>query len=263
MHDPFKCPHCSKFHKDGHPKPEQRKAKEKKEKVSLPYYQKVAPRQFFTYDDVIRTKCEPLPDIQVTEPVIGWRVWSYTEGYLRSVYKTEFAWPHRVPLKKDLYHDNGIHFVKTYKDTLPLLSEYLGVRPNTPSFIARNGRPQDELRVAVAGSCYLWGDVKEHDRGYLAEFAYPKELFVGTGADPMLIMQIEENYGVPVQIRDEVDVEQRDIFYDFMSTQLFSYQRHYQTPIIRHATAIDKSTKECTAIVPYDKKDATKIENKP
>jgi len=56
----------------------------------------------------------------------------------------------------------------------------------------------------VAGSVYLWGEVKEYTEGYLAEFAYAKELWMPEDTDPVVIMRVEENYGVPVTFRSDL-----------------------------------------------------------
>lgn len=50
----------------------------------------------------------------------------------------------------------------------------------------------------IPGSVYLWGDYIEAEDGYCAEFAYPKELFVGPKTDPTVILEMENAYGVPV-----------------------------------------------------------------
>lgn len=148
-----------------------------------------------------------------TEPIVGWRIWEYKERYLRSVFKTEFSWPYRVPLTKDVCHDAGIHTVKTFNQALGLVHGYFGVWGYNSFFASMNCRPpfaENAAKVPILGSCYLWGEVKDHAKGYLAECAYPKELYMAENTDPLTIFQIEEDYGVPVHLRKELNREEWD-----------------------------------------------------
>lgn len=129
--------------------------------------------------EILDTKERPV----LTEPIIGYRVWDYKDGYLQScVYDT--AWPYRKAIDRDIYNDLGIHAVKDYKRVPVLMAEY---------------------RAKVAGAIYMWGEVHEKTEGYLSEFAYPKELYVSEDTDPLTIMQLEHDYGVPVIIREELN----------------------------------------------------------
>lgn len=151
-----------------------------------------------------------VPIEKSTEPIVGWRIWEYKERYLRSVFKTEFSWPYRVPLTKDVCHDAGIHTVKTFNQALGLLSDYLGVHQRTVFGDSYYEEPKNASKVPILGSCYLWGEVKDHAKGYLAECAYPKELYMAENTDPLTIFQIEEDYGVPVHLRKELNREEWD-----------------------------------------------------
>lgn len=123
--------------------------------------------------------------IEIT-PLIGWRGWNLTEdGHLRSSTRI-ISWPFRKPMVVDdpnWHRDespNGIH-----------------------AFILRRQLLGTGYVGGIFGSVYLWGRVIEHEHGYRAEFAYPKELFVSPKTDPLKIMQIEHNYGVPVETDEE------------------------------------------------------------
>lgn len=134
---------------------------------------------------------------QTSEPVIGYRVWNYREGKLYSTAQSQFSWPHREALKRDLFNDAGIHAVKDYKRVIDLLREYCLPRTTFNTTPQYNG---------VAGAINMWGEVKECETGWLSEFAYPKELYVGEDTDPLRIMELEENYGVPVVMREELNL---------------------------------------------------------
>jgi hypothetical protein len=118
---------------------------------------------------------------QSTVPFTGYRVWGLDreEGTLMSCTR-RFIWPYRKPMVRDAIQNVGIHAVKNDLRVPTLFTEYA---------------------AHVAGSVYLWGEVKEYTEGYLAEFAYPKELWMPEDTDPLVIMKVEENYGVPVELR--------------------------------------------------------------
>jgi hypothetical protein len=121
---------------------------------------------------------------QSTEPFTGYRVWGLDRenGTLISCTR-RFTWPYCQPMVRDHIHDAGIHAVKNDLSLLSLFTTYA---------------------AHVAGSVYLWGEVKEYTEGYLAEFAYPKELWMPEDTDPVVIMRVEENYGVPVTFRSDL-----------------------------------------------------------
>lgn len=230
----FKCPHCDKFHKDGHPKTganwnkfrEQRDAL-RRENNSL--------RKHAYFNLPRYTKEQELgPPTQSSELIVGYRVWRYSEGYLRSTFKTDVIWPHRKALTRDIYDDMGIHACKEYKKVLSLLSEYCS---------------NMEKSLGVAGSIYMWGEVKEHETGYLSEFAYPKEFFVGDDWDPITAMQLEENYGVPVIFREELnkDCWPKHVIRDWgwsknyfsLSYSIVDWAKFVKTPVKQNALAKD------------------------
>ncbi|MGH9968948.1 MAG: hypothetical protein ACREBG_14265 [Pyrinomonadaceae bacterium] len=126
--------------------------------------------------------------IRTTEPVIGYRLWLVRGGDLWSVVY-HYRWPRFVPMRKrkDGIDSLGIHALKQFEHVVLLFEEFS--RGSTTSL--------------VAGTVSLWGRVTEMERGYLAEFAYPKQLFVGD-MDPLTVMQLEDNYGVPCEIRGRV-----------------------------------------------------------
>lgn len=143
-----------------------------------------------------------LPTEKSTEPIVGYRVWNLDreKGILKSCV-INVEWPKRKAMVRDsLTNDRGIHAVKDKRrmispDPVPTPWDPVGINPHYGLW--------NEYRADVAGSVYLWGEVQEHTEGYLAEFAYPKELFMPEDTDPCLVMMLEEHYGVPVTLREE------------------------------------------------------------
>ena len=121
---------------------------------------------------------------QSTEPFTGYRVWGLDRenGTLISCTRP-FTWPYCQPMVRDHIQNVGIHAVKNDLSLPSLFTTYA---------------------AHVAGSVYLWGEVKQYTEGYLAEFAYPKELWMPEDTDPVVVMRVEENYGVPVTFRSDL-----------------------------------------------------------
>lgn len=222
MNNPFTCKQCDKHHKNGH----QHKTEKKQAEPELK-----SDREYFTYDlsdgrevytdlDTLQKEHEIATRIEeevqkrltiadkpiLTDCFVGYRVWHYLDGYLRSAIMKDHKWPHRKALSKDVYDNVGIHACKDFKKLIYLMNEY---RPNPPARL-------------VAGAVYMWGEVQEKTEGFLSEFAYPKEFYIDDETDPMLIMQLEEDYGVPVQIRKELNDKGIGGFISYYNTYKFS-----------------------------------------
>ena len=130
-----------------------------------------------------------------TEPIVGYRAWIPSEPYegkvvLRSAVKMWFSWPHRLPVYGDVATTGGVYAFK-----------------NLSSVFQMFGYEEDGYHLF--GEVYLWGRVMQHADGYRAEFAYPKRFFVDSERGPEFIMALEDSYGVPVEIRAELDFERK------------------------------------------------------
>lgn len=176
------------------------------------------------------------------DPIVGYRVWKLRNGLLQSGVMPDL-WPSRQrmergekPIHDDringMSHDKsiGIHAVKSER----------AIFEEAPSglIFGSNGLWHD-YRAAVAGEVYLWGEVKECQHGYLAEFAYPKRLWVPESMDVLTVMALEQNYGVPVEPRPEC-CEHIPSIWDSLWTPLQYFQ---YTPPIKAAsdgTMMDK-----------------------
>jgi hypothetical protein len=166
--------------------------------------------QFFSYSGTVPENLKTdLPKSTSTEPIVGYRVWKLVrkadgsaEARLQSTYKTNYTWPFRRKLVRDSIDKTGIHAVKSIARIMPMHTGDSSIDPF--------GSLWDTYAADVAGEVYLWGEVVEHQLGYLAEFAYPKQLWVPEDTDPMIVMELEENYGVPVTMRKEFKKHQQD-----------------------------------------------------
>lgn len=131
---------------------------------------------------------EPEPE---TEAIVAYRAWKLVEGLegiplLYSVVQ-DCCWPPYEALRAtEMRSDTsaGIYAFKNESDA--------------PSYFSDNH---------LMGAVYLWGEVIEHDEGYRAEYAYPKELWVSKDFDAAMILRLEETYGVPVVIREDLPAE--------------------------------------------------------
>lgn len=147
---------------------------------------------------------ESYPHITATKPIIGWRGWSLLRVggniYLNPVSQNQTQyWLPGVPYSahngsmgfnlKDLTHTHiGIHAFDTYAE-----------------------HERELLSCYVWGEVYLWGDMMECTKGYRAEYAYPKRLWVNSFTKPLLerhtgltlqevAQDLQRTYGVEVTI---------------------------------------------------------------
>lgn len=149
------------------------------------------------------------------EPIVGYRVWKLKDGLLQSGVMPDL-WPARQRMTRGIKIDLtnrqvninpltgkttqdksiGIHATKTERAIFEKVSPEFDIFENTGLW--------DDYKAAVAGEVYLWGEVKECQYGWLAEFAYPKRLWLPKKADVLTLMQLEQNYGVPVETRPDL-----------------------------------------------------------
>lgn len=157
--------------------------------------------QFFTYPKYSfmtwgaeLEPLKPIETIQSTTPIVGYRVWNLDRKDCKLVSCVKkYPWPLRRRLCRDLFDNAGIHAVKnTYR--------LVGSDSLYASAFGSSEGLWREYDAEVAGSIYMWGEVKECSEGYLAEFAYPKQLWMPEDTDPTIILQLEENYGVPCDL---------------------------------------------------------------
>lgn len=137
-------------------------------------------------DKLLGNNAAPEPDPPETYPIVGYRCWQLRESEegvpaLYSMTK-DFLWLPYEPTTGDLTQDGG--GVYAFKSELGAMNYW--------------------SHNSIAGEVNLWGGVLEHDEGYRAEFAYPKEFWVHKEFDATMILRLEETYGVPVVIKEDL-----------------------------------------------------------
>jgi len=123
-------------------------------------------------------------------PVVGFRVWQWDAAGLRSL-NGEKWFPH-LPLSAVCRADacgsiSGLSKATHNPAELPHFGCTCGVyAANTIEHLRQCGYK----RFGVHGEVYLWGKVVEHERGWRAQFAYPKTLFLPADTIPFSLSEI-------------------------------------------------------------------------
>jgi hypothetical protein len=160
------------------------------------------------------------------EPVVGWRAWFHHEGFLHSVvHPTRWEPGERVE-------------AKCLNDYYPLqVMKRLGLSEThvSPHEVCRCGVYGAEFEQAIVychwrivpdwrdswipgldkcsiiGRVFGWGNVVEGDRGFRAQYAYPKDIYI-VGFPLLTRWRLKRKlraYGVPVYTaRDMAEVQQ-------------------------------------------------------
>lgn len=145
------------------------------------------------------------PDL--IQPIIGWRIWrthiSPHDPLLFSLFSCptfSFHWrpgrkfvaQHDIDLGGDcrgLVNSNCSCGIYAFKDFLRAFSYLVGIRHRLQS---------DSFDVAV-GTVSLWGKVIECERGYRAQYAYPRHVYLPITASGQ-IRDIADTFSIPIGI---------------------------------------------------------------
>lgn len=129
-----------------------------------------------------------VPDL--ISPVVGYRVWQWDATGLRSLNGEK--WSAHQPLSAVCRADAC--------GSIAGLSKATHNPAELPSFSCTCGvyaaRTMEQLRqcgygkLCVHGEVFLWGTVVEHERGWRAQFAYPKTLFLAADTIPFSLSEI-------------------------------------------------------------------------
>ena len=147
-------------------------------------------------DKLLGNNSAPQPDPPETDPIVGYRSWKLVESsegvpVLYSVVQ-DYCW---LPFES-AHGEVNANPTDPNSDANPHAGIYAFKSP-------------DGLYLehdCIYGEVNLWGSVLEHDEGYRAEFAYPKELWVNKEFDATMILRLEEAYGVPVVIKEDLPI---------------------------------------------------------
>lgn len=154
-----------------------------------------------TASDLAPPVLKPLEDLGLAiEPIVGHRGWKlYAKGYkLTLVSRNGIHWPMRQKLVA-FCKDNELRHIAP--------DEHCSLECGIYAY----NHPTPGLSTGIVhGEVYLWGTILMSDLGYRAEYAYPKSLYLVDNPDlkhrqEQIREQLEENYGVPVEIRQTED----------------------------------------------------------
>lgn len=139
------------------------------------------------------------------EPLVGWRAWNITRrGDTMTVVDLAqlakdrpFDWPDAVlELSLTSYSKGAVWGARGR-----IAAHEKPTPTNHAGLWAFKDRSQAEaLGCPVYGEVHLWGVVVECSRGFRAEYAYPKRLFMAK--DDARADVVREAYGVPVELVD-------------------------------------------------------------
>jgi hypothetical protein len=123
-------------------------------------------------------------------PVVGFRVWQWDATGLRSLNGEK--WVAHQPLSAVCRADTtgsvaGLSRATHSPDQLPCLKCSCGIyAAKTTEHLRQCGYK----KFGVHGEVYLWGIVVEHERGWRAEFAYPKTFVLAPATIPFSLSEI-------------------------------------------------------------------------
>lgn len=156
-----------------------------------------------------QTKREPLQDLGVqSELIVGFRDWNLARNEHGEIFITsrnDMSWPHRERLVASCGEQ-----VLADHDSPSESCVDCGIYAWNDAPQAQTDWEIDRRRKDLWGTVYLWGDILIAPKGYRAEYAYPKELFIkdnGTRRVHMIRQELEDAYGVPVTIIRDPHVE--------------------------------------------------------
>jgi hypothetical protein len=124
-------------------------------------------------------------------PVVGYRVWQWDAAGLQSL--NGELWFARQPLSAVCRADrsgsiSGLSKATHDSGELPYFNCTCGVyAARTIEHLHKCGY----RKFGVHGEVYLWGRVVEHERGWRAQFAYPKALFLVPATIPFSLSEID------------------------------------------------------------------------
>lgn len=151
-----------------------------------------------------------VPTVKGSQCLVGWRGWRVLHpNFLvggNLVYeprKRHEAHCNSTHLAPDIDCSCGIYSFKTFDDL----------------------RRQGYINQDILGEVYLWGRVIECERGYKAQYAYPKKLYIGNPQQGVLGVDVEALapyigylYGVEIEVNTRIArIASRNYFYNLTS----------------------------------------------
>lgn len=154
-----------------------------------------------------------IPD--VPEPLVGYRAWKLGEnGTLKSpIYRGSKGHVDVNEIRRniagDIYGTDGWPFKRTlvaecgHCEVVPSphgqCESVAGHGCGLYAHSTLDGLPANQGRGVVQGEVWMWGRVYEYTKGFRAEFAYPKRLFIPEDSPVAPLVDIAADaYGIPV-----------------------------------------------------------------
>ncbi len=150
------------------------------------------------------------------EPVVGWRAWTVALRGAKPPYEY-FLLPFGGPHVIDRAWQAGVAvpaictLTPSHRPPWPGCGcgyWALGSLVELMDVVRPVVTMQPSIGPGVIGTVNLWGKVAIHERGYRAEYAYPKELFIAGGLDPHLertfVASGLERYGMRVRAAEDL-----------------------------------------------------------
>jgi preprotein translocase subunit YajC len=137
-------------------------------------------------------------------PVVGYRVWQWDVTGLRSLNGEK--WSAREPLSAVCRADacssiSGLSKATHNPAELPYFSCTCGVyAARTIGHLRQCGYN----KFGVRGEVYLWGKVVEHERGWRAQFAYPKTLLLAADTIPFSLSEVNARLQTLIEFGTDV-----------------------------------------------------------
>ena len=133
---------------------------------------------------------------------------SFNDNYYLQSFYSDKIWPRGEQCNSTLIpfmyfgtSSDGIHSFKEMNDTINYMIDYMVYYENNTRDFPDN---------VCVGQIYNWGKIVEHKKGYRAEFAYPKKLYVFNNLENS--QQLRRNYGCDVtniemsEIKKDIDM---------------------------------------------------------
>lgn len=137
--------------------------------------------------DFSNEEVSKIPDY--VNPLVGYRNWAYSNGFLSSPIATNVIWEPNKRMECGCRNSSrewhkspssdcscGLYAVKELDSNL------------TIPFLLNLSRH-------IFGEVYLWGKIIEHDLGYRAQYAYPKRLFLNEYQSPENLLDYNVTLG--------------------------------------------------------------------
>jgi hypothetical protein len=125
-------------------------------------------------------------------PIIGYRIWQWDAAGLKSL--NGELWFPRQPLSAVCRADAKGSILGLTKPAVHDAADLPSLRCTCGVYAAKSREHLNRCgyrKFAVRGEVFMWGRMVEHERGWRAEFAYPKTFILAPGVLPFSLSTID------------------------------------------------------------------------